>query len=52
MKEKQGRQLFKKNDSIAGICLYILQYFEKQLLPRTLMNDCLSKLLTTGDRKR
>ena len=51
MKEKQGGQLL-KNDSIAAICLCILQYFEKQLLPRTLMNNCLSKLLTTGDRKR
>ena len=32
--------------------VYILQYFEKQLLKRTLMNDSLSKLLTTRDRKR
>ena len=43
---------FLKNDSIAGICLRNLQYFEKQLLPGTLMNDCLSMLLTTGNRNR
>ena len=45
---KASPATFKKMTQLHVFACTFLQYFEKHLLPRTLMNDCLSKLLITG----